>query len=106
MGEPMCKPISSKGNSQQVRNISTQQKSSQSNFIPFMEKNLIHLDTTTIDSIDTTIEQNELMHELEMLRKRVVEEDARHLHLEKERERATINELFKRESLMRRMNAL
>ena len=46
------------------------------------------------------------MDELEMLRKRVTKEDARHLHLEKERERATMNALLERESLLKRMNAL
>ena len=40
-----------------------------------------------MDFDDTSIEKNELMDELEMLRKRVAEEDERCLHLEKERER-------------------
>ena len=99
MGEPMCKSISFKEMNQQVRNSNTQQKSSQSTFVPFIEKNIIDLDTTTIDSDDTTIEQEELMNEVKVLRKRVVEEDARHLHLEKEREKATINALW-REKLL------
>ena len=46
------------------------------------------------------------MSELEMLRKKVVEEDARHFHLEIERVRVTINALLEREALMRRMVAL
>ena len=66
---------------------------------------MIDLDTTMMDSNDTSIEQNELMDELEM-RKRVAEEDAICLHLEKERERTTMNALLERESLLRRMNAL
>ena len=64
MGEPMCKPINSKETSQQVRNSSTQHNSSQSNFVPFIEKNLIDLDNTPMDSNDTSIEKNELMDEL------------------------------------------
>ena len=67
---------------------------------------MIDLDTTTLDSDDTSIEQNELMDELKVLRKKVAEEDARHLHLEKEREKTTMNALLERESLLRRMNAL
>ena len=98
MGEPMCKSINSKEINQQVRNSFTQQKSSQSNFIPFINKNLIDLDTTTMDSDDTSIEQNELIDELEMLRKRVAEEDVRCLHLEKVKEKATINALLEREN--------
>ena len=46
------------------------------------------------------------MGELEMPRKRVTEEDARHLQLEKEKEKETINALLEREALMRRMVSL
>ena len=59
-----------------------------------------------MDYDETTIAHEELMSELEMLRKRVVEEDARCLQLEKERAKATINALLEREALMRRMVAL
>ena len=59
-----------------------------------------------MDSDDTSVEQHSLMDELRVLRKRVAKEDVRCLNLEKERERATINALLERESLMRRMNAL
>ena len=59
-----------------------------------------------MDSDDTSIEKNELMDELEVFKKRVAEEEARRLHLEKEKEKTTMNALLERESLLRRMNAL
>ena len=46
------------------------------------------------------------MNEVEVLRKRVAEEDAKHLHLEKERQKAIINAILEREALMRRMVSL
>ena len=46
------------------------------------------------------------MNEVEVLRKMVAEEDARCLHLGKEKEKATINALLEREALMRRMVSL
>ena len=81
----MCKSMGSKEINQKLRNSNIQQKISQSTFISFTEKNIIDLDTTTVDSDDKTIEHEELMNDVEMLRKRVVEEDARGFHLEKER---------------------
>ena len=41
-----------------------------------------------------------------MLRKKVLEEDARRVHLEKEKEKVIINALLEREALMRTMVAL
>ena len=46
------------------------------------------------------------MNELEILRKKVAKEDAKCMHLEKEKEKVTINALLEREALMRRMVAL
>ena len=71
MGEPMCKSIGSKEVNKQARNSNTQQKSSQSTFVPFIEKNCIDLDITTIEYDDTSTEHDELMNELEMVRKKV-----------------------------------
>ncbi len=98
----MCNSIGSKEVNQKVGNSNTQQKSSQSTFVPFIEKKLIDLDTTTVDFDDTTIEHDELMSELEVLRKKVAEEDVKCICLEKEKEKATINALLEREALMRR----
>ena len=77
MSELMSKSMNLKCSSQLVRSNYTQHKGSQSNFIPFFEKNLSDLDINTIDSDDTSVGQNELMDELEVLRKRVVEEEVR-----------------------------
>ena len=46
------------------------------------------------------------MNELEILRKKVAKEDAKCMHLEKEKEKITINALLEREALMRRMVSL
>ena len=64
------------------------------------------MDTYTNDSTSTTANPNELMDELEMLRKMVAREDAKCLHLEKEKENITMNSLFEREALLRQMASL
>ena len=102
----MSNYMTPKGSCQPVRSNPTQHKNSQSNFIPFVEKNLLDLDIITIDSDDTSVGQNELMDELEVLRKEVAKEEERCSQLEKEKEKTTMNALLERESLLRRMNTL
>ena len=102
----MFKPINPRGACKLVISNSTQHRDSQSDFISFAEKNLIDLDIITTDSDDTSVGQNELMDELEVLRKMVAEEESKRLLLEKEKEKATMNALLERDSLLRRMSAL
>ena len=53
--EPMSKFMNSKGACKPIRSNITQHKDSKSNFIPFVEKNLIDLDIITTDSDDTSV---------------------------------------------------
>ena len=55
MSEPMSKSMNLQGACKPVRSNSTQHKDSQSNFIPFVEKNLIDLDIITTDFDDTSL---------------------------------------------------
>ena len=64
--EPMSKSMNAKGSCKLVRSNLTQHKDSQSNFIPFVEKNLIDLDIITIDSNDTSVVHNDIMDEIEV----------------------------------------
>ena len=54
----------------------------------------------------TTANLDELLAKVEILRKKVVEEDARCISLEKEKENITMNALIERENLSRRMVTL
>ena len=53
--EPMSKSMNPKGACKLVRNNFTQHKDSQSNFIPFVKKNLIDLEIITTNFDDTSI---------------------------------------------------
>ena len=81
----MSKPINPTGACKPVINNPTQHRVSQLDFISFVEKNLIDLDIITTYSDDTSVGQNELMDELEVLKKMVAQEESRHLLLEKEK---------------------
>ena len=77
--EPMSKSMNPKGTCKPVRSSPTQHKDSQSNFMPFVEKNLIDLDIIMTNSDDKNIGHNELIDELGVLRKEVSKEEVRHL---------------------------
>ena len=73
--------------------------------VPYVETNLIDLDDP-VDSEATSIDPKEVYLEIEVLKKWVAEEDAKCIHLEKEREQATMNALIERYNFLRRMAAL
>lgn len=72
---------------------------------PYVEINLIDLDDP-VDSEATYANPEEVYLEIEILKRRVVREDAKFIHLEKEKEKDTINSLIERDNLLRRMVAL
>ena len=63
--------------------------------VPFMETNLIDLDDPTNSEV-TFANPKEVCLEIEVRKKWVVEEEAKHIHLEKEREKATLNVIIER----------
>ena len=73
--------------------------------VPCAETNLIDLDDPT-DSNATFLDPKEVYSEIGLLKKWVVEEEAKNAHLEKEREQATMNALIERDNFLRRMGAL
>ena len=54
----------------------------------------------------TIVDPDELMVELEILRNNMAKEDAKFLCLDKEKERITMNALFERKALLKRMTLL
>lgn len=73
--------------------------------IPYVERNLIDLDDP-VDSETTFVDPDELMSEIETLRRNFVEEDVKFIHLEKEKEVIAMNALIEREAFLRGMEAL
>lgn len=67
--------------------------------------NLIDLDDL-LDSKASTANLEDLFPELVLLWMRVVEEEAKHIPLEKEKEKITLNTLIERDTLLRRMASL
>ena len=61
--------------------------------------NLVDLEVTTTDPKD-------LFLELVLLRRRVVEEEPKHIRLEKEKEQITLNTLIERDKFLSRMDFL
>lgn len=73
--------------------------------VPYVERNLIDLDDL-VDSETTSAGPNDLLSKIKVLKKKVVEEDAKHICLKKEKEVITMNALIEREYFLRRMEEL
>ena len=76
-----------------------------SKVISYTQPNLIDLDDP-IDSEATSVDPKKLQSEIGFLKKWVVEEEAKHSHLEKDKERLTLDAIVERDSLLRRMATL
>lgn len=61
--------------------------------VPYMETNLIDYEDP-IDSEATAVDPKEVYPEIGVLNKWVAEEEAKHAHLEKERDKATLNSII------------
>ena len=73
--------------------------------VPYMETNLIDLDDPA-NSKATSIDPKEVQSEIAFLKKWVAEEEAKRAHLEKEREKVTLNVIIERDDLLRMMDSL
>ena len=76
-----------------------------SKYVSYLQANLIDLGDP-IDSKANSIDPKELQSEIGFLKKWIVEEEAKHISLEKEKEKATLDVIVERDNLLRRMVAL
>lgn len=72
---------------------------------PYVETNLIDLNDH-VDLEATSTDPKEVYSEIEVLKKWGAEEEAKRIHLEKEKEQATVNALIERDNLLRRIVSL
>ena len=73
--------------------------------VQYMETNLIDLDDLT-DLEATSVDPKEVRSEIGILKKWVAKEKTKWIHLEKEKEQATLDTTIERGNLLRRMDAL
>lgn len=84
---------------QHIRPRSTQSNRPNLEQVLYIERNLIYLDNLTKSRV-TTIDHDDLHSEVKIPMRKVVVEGAKHIHLEKEKEKMTMNTLIERDALL------